>query len=670
MEESNQLDETTVTDCLSSGGALEQHLGDKFNVRREQILLAKAVARSLNRQQSTSIFEAGTGTGKTFAYLVPLILADAKAVISTATKALQEQLVEHDIPTVLQALGKDVEVQLLKGKRNYICTTRLAEALAAIDSGTTNPSLDTDEITYQEDLHKIAEYASNSYDGDRAGIKDVATNSSAWADVVPPQQNIGSSQCCKNPQCFVNAAKKRAREAQILVVNHALLLSDAAYTKTAGDDDYSLFSDFSTAVIDEAHTLPEGLSNYFSESLSTGQLRQDLAKTRKSIEKLLPNNKQVPDSLGKLTKVLDEFNDSCKGLDKATNPDEFFKFNDGRVQQNFDKFGSIVATVKEALLPYIDTSSESEDPGTKKVNQLYGLLNGVEHFIQAWLKPVENYVAWVMPFQSSVQLTFAPVITTESFTKLAQDKNMLLLSATMSVAGKLDNFKQRLGINTKQELVVNSPFDYPNNSLLLLQPNFPEPKPKHYKEFCNQVTALAEQLIIANQGRAFVLFTSKQNLTTVARQLRHRFAKEFTVLVQDDKPPQQLLNEFRTATKPVLLGTRTFWQGVDVSGDTLSLVIIDKIPFTHVEDPILKAQINQLKEQDRNPFNELQVPHAALVLKQAAGRLIRSETDRGVLVICDPRMSTKGYGRVLIDTLPPMRRSNNVADAIDFLRKV
>lgn len=648
----DKVDATAVRSALSVDGALAGSLAG-FVERPQQVELALAVAQSLT-DNNTAVLEAGTGTGKTYAYLVPLLLSDTSAVISTSTKALQEQLVDKDIPALCRALGIKVDVQLLKGRANYICRRRLAETQAATESLFLKDRDDLDR-----DLSEAEKYVLETRDGDRAGATTINPSSKIWPLITSTDDNCTKRSCSHYDDCYVYQARNRARKAQLTVVNHALLLSDAAYRLVSGEN--GVLPKFGVTIIDEAHTLPVDMPQYFANKLSTLELLQSAREASAWAKNNLPGDKTLPELAKGLTAAVTAVHKLGEDLNKGHSilPTKLLQI---------DGFAASLAAIGLAIDRLLAEVSElaprggDTDDSYAKIGELNQTLRLAAKYLEDWSNPPDGRVAWAEKLRLGIRLWCAPIETGMLFQEsLACKETCILLSATMSLAGSLDNFKTHMGIESAQDLIVDSPFDYANNAMLLLPENMPDPRDSD--NFIVSVAELADELIRHNAGRAFVLFSSWNNLNGVATWLEESLGIDYTLLVQGSEPPQKLLARFRSSDRQVLLGTRTFWQGVDVSGDALSLVIIDKIPFTPPSDPLLSAQCELVEDS----FNQLQLPRAALILKQAAGRLIRSEGDRGVLVICDPRMTTSRYSQTLLDTLPPMQRCTTVSQARDFL---
>ena len=616
-----------------------------FRPRAQQREMALAVAEAI-RDNAILVVEAGTGTGKTFAYLVPALLAGGKVIISTGTKNLQDQLFQKDLPMVRDALKAPVSVALLKGRANYVCHYHLERAQSDGMFKT------REDIKH---LGKIKSYAKVSNSGDKSGLADVPENAPIWMQVTSTRDNCLGQECPNHKECFVLKARSDAMKADIVVVNHHLFFADVMLRDEGVAE---LLPACNTVIFDEAHQLPETASLFFGESLSTTQLLDLVRDTR--IEAAASAKDFAP-----LPKAADELDKAARDLRLV------FK--------------------KEGRLPAIATGGFEEWPGTvkllsEKIAQLNGLLEkqaerseGLENCWQRaqslaqqlakWLAGDEpDQVRWLEVFHHSLQLNTTPLSIAEIFEKQigGSARAWIFTSATLAVKQDFSHYQSEMGLLKAKTACWDSPFNYAEQALLYVPANLPEPNSEGYTE---AVVQAALPLIEASKARAFFLFTSLRAMQRAHEILQAEFDRRgwnYPLLLQGEGSRSELLTRFRSLGNAVLLGSQSFWEGVDVRGDALSLVIIDKLPFAPPDDPVLAARIAQLNKQGRNAFMEYQLPRTIITLKQGAGRLIRDEADRGVLMVCDPRLISKHYGRRIWQSLPPMKRTRDEAEAVKF----
>ncbi len=628
-------------ELLDADGPLAQAL-EGFAPRPGQKDLADAVEAALTGGHAL-VGEAGTGVGKTYAYLVPALRHGGKIVISTGTRHLQDQLFHSDLPRVRQALGVSSRVALLKGRANYICLHRTAMADGV--GVTQRPEV-------AADLERVRVAARHSATGDIAEITDVAESSPLWPYVTSTTDNCLGSECPDYGDCFVLKARKQAQEADVVVVNHHLLFADMAL-KEAGFGEVLPSAD--AFILDEAHQLPETAANFFGERVS-GRRIQELVRDA-TAEQL----REAPDAAA--------IREAAEALDQAARA---FRLSLGEAPQRAswsevadqqpvqDALGGLRDAV-DALEGELEAQSE-RGRGLEQCARRAGELAAA---LEPWLEPQtqSDRVQWFETWGRGFSLAVTPLDVASKFARLMQSwpGGWVFTSATLSVGGRFDHFRGRLGLDAPRELMVDSPFEYARNALLYLPQGLPDPSAPQYTE---AVLAQAEPVLAASRGRAFLLFTSYRALRHAADWLRARL--EYPVLVQGEQPKHELVARFREAGDAVLLGTASFWEGVDVAGPALSCVIIDKLPFAAPGDPVMHARLEALREAGGNPFAEYQLPQAVIALKQGAGRLIRSVDDRGVLMLCDPRLSSRGYGRVFLDSLPAMSRTRALADVQTF----
>jgi len=616
-----------------------------FRPRAQQREMALAVAEAI-RDNAILVVEAGTGTGKTFAYLVPALLAGGKVVISTGTKNLQDQLFQKDLPMVRDALKAPVSVALLKGRSNYVCHYHLELAQS-------NGLFKTREDV--KHLAKIANYAKVTQSGDRSGLADVPENAPIWMHVTSTRDNCLGQECPQHDECFVLKARKEAMEADVIVVNHHLFFADVMLRDEGVAE---LLPACNTVIFDEAHQLPETASLFFGKSLATSQLLDLATDTR--VEALTSARDFAP-----LPVACDELEKAARDLRLA------FK-KEGRMAAeataNIREFAPALKTLDEklcklsGLLEKQAERSEGLENCWQRAQELVGQL---KHWQD---NDVPETVRWLEVFHHSLQLNSTPLSIADIFAKQisGHPRAWIFTSATLAVKQNFSHYQNAMGLTEARTACWDSPFDYPEQALLYVPQNLPEPNTEGYTD---AVVQAALPLIEASRGRAFLLFTSLRAMQRAYEILQAEFDRKnlkYPLLIQGEGSRNELLSRFREHGNAVLLGSQSFWEGVDVRGEALSLVIIDKLPFAPPDDPVLAARIAELNRQGRNAFMEFQLPRAIINLKQGAGRLIRDENDRGVLMICDPRLISKHYGKRIWQSLPPFKRTRIEAEAVAF----
>ncbi len=608
--------------------------------------MAEAIKKVINNQQ-VIVAEAGTGTGKTFAYLVPALLSGGKVIISTGTKTLQDQLFGRDIPVVRDALRVPVTVALLKGRANYVCHHHLERAK-------NDGRLPTrDDVMH---LARIESFARISITGDRADCAEVPENAGVWPLVTSTRDNCLGSQCEHYDKCFVMKARKQALESDVVVVNHHLFFADVMLREESVAE---LLPACNTVIFDEAHQLPETASLFFGQSVSTTQLL-DLARDAR-IE-----GATFAKDFAALPAAANVMEKAARDLRLA-----------------FEDSG---ARMPAALLRKRREVTEALEVATERLTELAEILHGqaarseglqkcferadeLRAQLAGWREDKDvSLVRWVEVFHQSVQFNATPLSIAEIFRKQveAQAKAWVFTSATLSVNGDFSHYVKELGIEAAQTASWASPFDFEKQGLLYVPQGLPEPNTPDYTA---AVVDAVLPAVGASRGRAFLLFTSLRAMREAQALLAEAFSSrgwDYPLLVQGEGSRSELLERFRALGNAVLIGSQSFWEGVDVRGEALSLVMIDKLPFAPPDDPVLAARIEKINAEGRNAFMEHQLPRAVISLKQGAGRLIRDEADRGVLMICDPRLISKSYGKRIWRSLPPMTRTREIADVVAF----
>jgi len=628
------------------GGFAQKFPG--FTPRPAQQKLAAAIGRAL-QQQDSLVAEAGTGTGKTFAYLVPALLSGKRVLISTGTRALQDQLFHRDLPAVSEILGMPVKTALLKGRSNYLCRHRL---VLTANSG--DGLFDSRERV--QELAHVRDWVHATASGDVAELGAVPENSPLWPQVTSTVENCLGQDCPEYTRCFVLDARRRAQEAELVVVNHHLLLADLLLKEEGFG---ALLPGVDTVIVDEAHQLPDIATQYFGLSLSSHRLQDLLRDSRKEYREAAADIPDFEPLLAAVETALADLQQQCIRVDGRV------EWHDLQPLEEFElrlmRLRSALTRLQQALGILAERSS-----GLENCHQRSAQI--VEHMrLFAAEDAEQSQVRWIERRGRGFSLNLTPVDAAERFQSCMRESHCgwIFLSATLSINGSFEHFRERLGLEEAEELMLGSPFDYEHNALLYLPDSLPDVNSADYTTAVVQAT---EPVIHASGGRAFLLFTSHRALREAAEQVRERWP--FPLLVQGEAPRRHLLECFRELGDAVLLGTASFWEGVDVKGPALSVVVIDRLPFAAPGDPVMKARLAALERQGRDPFLEFQLPQAVLALKQGVGRLIRDEGDTGVLMLCDPRVARKGYGRLFLDSLPPMRRTKDLDEVQTFLARI
>lgn len=660
-----------------------------FCVREGQREFAVEAARAVE-EKTILIAEAGTGTGKTFAYLTPALLAGATCVISTAGKSLQDQLCAKDLPALRDALGVPVKVALLKGRANYVCHFRLE--LTASEGRL------PEQDSYLK-LRKIQRFAAVSRTGDRAELPDVPEDDRLWPLVTSTRENcLGKDRCPNYDDCFVKKAREDAMQSQVVVVNHHLYLSSMALKRESDAID-GMLPQAALTVIDEAHQLPGIASSFFGTSFSTYDVENVSMEARRLGRTKCNDGAEWEILYDRVLKAGREFRLDAQRIGLAEGErldvDEIEGF--GELYPGFERLRAAFAAMGEAMRANegrdneldtlaerhaelmeqmeawtaifvkcrngaADEASEGEAAGDAEVGGEAGPEAGAASGADA-------EVRWLEVSQHGIRFNLTPLSFAEEFREMREREGgaWVFTSATLSSAGRFDLFKQRLGIGECVERTWESPFNYWEQGCFYL-PQMPPPA-NNTAVHTHNVIEKVWPLINAAGGRTFVLCTSLAAVRAAADELQARLeanGNPYPLFVQGDGPKMRLIEEFRAHGNAVLVGSMSFWEGVDVKGEALSLVVIDKIPFAPPNDPVMMARSRAVEASGRRPFDEITLPEAVITLKQGAGRLIRSEGDRGMLVICDPRILNKGYGKVVRDSLPDFYCTRREEKALEF----
>jgi ATP-dependent DNA helicase DinG len=641
---------------FGEGGDLARRLPG-FRFRPQQLAMAEAVAAAI-ASRSALLAEAGTGTGKTFAYLVPALLYGGKVIVSTGTKTLQDQLFERDLPLVRGALKVPVTLALLKGRANYVCHHYLERTAA---EGRL-PS--KDDARY---LPRIIAFARASESGDRGALADVPENATIWPLVTSTRDNCLGASCAFHADCFVLKARKAALEADVVVVNHHLFFADVMLRDEGLAE---LLPACNTIVLDEAHQLPDTATLFFGEQLTAGQLAtlardaEVAARTgAREVAELPDAVSGVGPAIRKLRLVLGETPGKLAQGDAARTPGFVDALDE--LAAALDRLAAELGLFAERSEGLANCAQRSADAIGQLARWRVGLAEAApEERVRA-----TAWIRWVDITQSGWQLNASPLSVADVFAKEVADSGRawVFTSATLAVSGDFSLYQRELGLSDAATGCWDSPFDYASQALLYVPKALPAPNSREHTE---AVVAAALPVLRASGGRAFLLFTTLRALAVAREWLAAAFAREgldWPLLVQGEGSRSELLTRFRELGNAVLLGSASFWEGVDVPGAALSVVIIDKLPFAPPDDPLFAARLEHLRAEGGNPFFDYQLPQAVIALKQGAGRLIRTETDRGVLMICDPRLTDKPYGKRIWRSLPPMRRTRDLGDVEAFL---
>jgi len=631
--------------AFSDDGPLGETI-ENYRPRDGQVAMAKAVDEAM-RSYGLLVAEAGTGTGKTFAYLVPALMSGAKVIVSTGTKTLQDQLFDRDIPTVRAALRVPVSIALLKGRGNYVCHYHL-------DRARTEGRFTSRESVRH--LHAITAFSLRTRSGDKSELDEVPEDAPIWSQVTSTRETCLGSDCPRYKDCFVMEARRRAMEADVVVVNHHLFFADVVLRDEGAGE---LLPASNAVILDEAHQLPETASLFFGESVSTAQILELARDTRVAAIAYARDFAPLPEAAQELEKAARDLRLEC-GETTGRVPAKSLAPN--------AEFQAAVAQVDDALgllIERLHAQAERHADLDKCRERAYELTERLHRWRE---DDGKERVRWVEVFTQSAALNSTPLSVASIFRRQldAGQRAWIFTSATLSVGNDFSHFCGRMGLEEATTARWESPFDFERQALLYLPRDLPDPNTQGYTA---AVVNAALPLIRAAGGRTFCLFTSLRAMREAHRLLTEAFAAEgltYPLLAQGQGSRSELLERFRALGNAVLVGSHSFWEGVDVRGEALSLVVIDRIPFAPPDDPVLAARIEALESQGGSGFLDYQLPEAAITLKQGVGRLIRDEADRGVMMLCDPRLSSKGYGRRILASLPPMRRTRERAEAEAF----
>ncbi len=625
-----------------------------YRSRQAQIEMAKAIGQAIAGQQ-TLLAEAGTGTGKTFAYLIPALLWGGKVIVSTGTKNLQDQLYLRDIPTIKKVLRAPVSVALLKGRANYLCHFHLER------------TLQNGRLTSREDvgyLRDISRFIKTTSSGDKAELTRVPETAPVWSLVTSTKDNCMGSECQYYQDCFVMKARKEAQQADVVVVNHHLFFADLALKDTGIAE---LLPSANTVIFDEAHQLPETATLFFGDSISTSQI---LELCRDTLAEGLSHARDGAE----WAKIVAPVERAARDL-RLSFPQDSIRLSLQQIAPSSDFFPNLEA-LKDSLGDLIQVL-EKQAERAETIEQCRVRAIDLQDQLDDWrelepdskaAKAKPECVLWVEAYSVSLQLHRTPLSIAPIFNKQREGvpRTWIFASATMAVKNDFSHYVSQMGLWDEPARTWPSPFNYQEQGILYVPEGMPQP---NSREYTDAVVDAALPIIEAAGGRTFLLCTTNKAVKHCAERLKDEFTQRglnFPLFVQGDAGRTELLDRFRAAGNGVLIGSQSFWEGVDVRGEALSLVVIDKLPFAPPDDPVLAARIEAMEKKGLNGFVHHQLPEAIINLKQGAGRLIRDETDRGVLMICDPRLISKPYGKRIWQSLPAFARTRELPVVLKF----
>jgi ATP-dependent DNA helicase DinG len=643
----NEPAEPTIAEIFGPGGAIEKCMPDGYEHRPSQMEMAELVEAAF-RQKRHLIVEAGTGTGKTLAYLVPAIRSGRRVVISTATKSLQEQLFEKDIPFLQKHFARDLKVAVMKGRRNFLCREKVHRmADQPMIKG-------LDEIDW---FHQIRDWEKVTETGDRAELNFLPDDAELWQRLDARRDACTGQKCPEFNTCFITAMHQRAAEADLIIVNHHLFFADLALKQ---DDFGSVLPEYGAVIFDEAHEIEDVASEYFGRQISNYRF-EELARDAEIAARVTHTGGAA------LQKRI------MRVRERARTFFEAFPARDGRfpfdrtqragfLEQNRESYDGLTDAIKrlESEIAALPAKPEELLNIARRGMELRAELNFLFESNEG------NFVYWFERRNKGVFVAATPIDVSALLRERLFEpfETIVLTSATLAVGGRFDFLKQRLGVTSASERVLPSEFDFATQALLYFPATLPDVRDPGFPERAAQEIIT---LLEISQGRAFCLFTSYSQMNDLYERVRHRI--RFPVLLQGSAPRTALLEKFRNTENAVLFATSSFWQGVDVRGEQLSCVIVDKLPFAVPSDPIVAARVRALQEDGRNPFAEYQVPEAVLSLKQGFGRLIRSRSDRGVLAILDNRIQRMQYGKIFMESLPAYTTTRDIAVVKRFMQE-
>ncbi len=624
---------------FATGGPLAELLPG-YAPRAAQRAMAVAVERALS-ERGALVCEAGTGTGKTLAYLVPAVDAGGRTVVSTGTRHLQERLLERDLPLACRAVARRPRIALLKGRSNYLCRWRYEQVL-------TSGRLVSRQVAAR--VVRLSGWAARTVRGDLAEVTDLAENDPVRRAVTSTADNCLGSKCPTFDRCHVVEARRRAAEADVVVANHHLLFADMALKERGFAE---LLPRADALIIDEAHQVPDIATRFFGVEVTSGQLRELARDAVAAMKADAPDTPDLDPLAADLERAVREAAEAFAGGVQRVEWDAMAS----GARERIESVGVRLATLADALAT-VSVRGPSIEALAARARDLAARLDRI-----GGEAPEPGCARWAEARPRGFAAHLAPLDTAPLLAEhvAAADQAWILTSATLSVAGSLAHFAARVGMDDASLHIFEGSFDYREQTRCYLPPGLPEPARPGYDE---AVAEVAVSVLARSRGRAFLLFTSHRALRAVRASLDGRVS--WPLLTQGERPRGELLDRFVETPGSVLLGTQSFWEGVDIRGDALSLVLIDRLPFSPPDDPLLVARAEAIRRDGGDPFTTLQLPAAVIGLKQGVGRLIRDAGDRGVVVICDPRLTGRGYGRIFRDSLPPMPVTTDIEDVRTF----
>lgn len=639
-----------VTELFGADGPLAANI-DGFATREEQVSMAQAVMTALSQREHTLI-EAGTGVGKTFAYLVPALFSRRRIVVSTGTRTLQDQLFHRDLPILARAVGLPVRVALLKGRSNYLCLHRLDLAEREATATRSRNALRL--------LAKVRRWSHTTVQGDIGEIGDLNEHESIWQAVTSTRENCLGGECPMFQRCHVVAARREAQAADVIVVNHHLLMADILLKERGFGD---LLPGVDAVIVDEAHQLPETATQFLGANISSRHLQHLVRDLSLELQAHRIDDDPLSSAIRLLENVTADAHTALQRmqgerLDAEAWPADFV--------DALHELAQCAKTIGDRLVELVEGATGLEQLAGR-VTELalrFGLVTAETGEV------ARDGVRWVQRTQYGFVVFYAPINVASQLSRLIAEHSAtwIFTSATLAVGADFSHYARRIGLVDARRWHFGSPFDYAEQALLYLPKNLSAPgSPLHTRE----VIEAAIPVLQSSGGRAFMLFTSHRALKAGAAHFRATMGPDcpFPILVQGEAPRELLLQQFRAAGNAVLFGTSSFWEGVDVKGPALTVVIIDKLPFGAPDDPILKARVRLIEENGGNAFVEEQIPDAVIALKQGVGRLIRDVDDFGVVMLCDSRVTTRSYGRIFLNSLPPMPRTHSLLETQFFLEQ-
>lgn len=634
----------TCASLLNENSLLAKSLPG-FSPRPAQIIMTQAIEDAICNRKKL-IVEAGTGTGKTFAYLIPAILSGVKTIISTGTKNLQDQLFHRDLPLIQKTLGRPIKVAMLKGRANYFCWHR--GLFHQTDGRFTQRQIPFD-------LQVVINWAHRTQTGDISELNDIPEDAAVWPYATSSVDNCLGQECLEYSRCFVMKARRAAQEADLLVVNHHLFFADCMLRDQGIGE---LLPQFDAIIFDEAHQLPEIAGIFFGDTWSSRQILELLRDLETEYYISIKDTAELLTLIERIRKIIQDLRLAFG----VTNQRRAWS----RVQTQAE-----VQMGMNSLQDELDVLRKNLEPMAQRSKNLENCWKRSSDLHQHWqeLKNInsENYVLWFETFTHSFVINRTPLNVANEFQRLFEERERawIFTSATLAIGENFNHFANTLGLDDSQCLQLESPFDYENQALLYMPRGLPDPNDKLYTQ---AVVEAAIPVIEASGGRTFMLFTSHGALQNAAELLTGK--TQYPILIQGNQPKNALLQQFRELGNAILLGTQSFWEGVDIRGEALSCVIIDKLPFVMPDDPILQAKSKMLKDKGGNAFKVYQLPVSIIGLKQGVGRLIRDCQDRGILMICDPRLIARDYGKLFLESLPPFKRTREIDEVRLFFEKM